>query len=253
MKQLVILAGGKGTRLKERTGDHPKGMIPVCGKPVLEHQIELAQRYKFDHVHLLVGYGADEIIHYFGNGLRWGLNISYQLDTHLAGTTHSLLHSYTQLSPTFFVLYGDEMVDVDLDLIGFFHKYHHADVTMLVHPSEHPEDSDLVEVDSSDNIQRVYRRSWDSAYGNVYDDQIPLSIAPLYVMQKLQLNYWRFAIPVTKSPNIARDLFPLMLANKRRLMAYRSDEYIKDIGTPERYDSVCAEWEHRHDYQSHTA
>lgn len=242
MKQLVILAGGMGTRLKDRLNGKPKAMIPVCGKPVLEHQIELAQRYGFADIQILAGHGAGDIMWHFGLGTKWGTPITYQVDRELLGTAHSLFHALVDLEPTFFVLYGDQMLDVDLDKLGAFHADNRADVTVFVHPTDHPQDSDLVELNyGTDQILRFHRKP----------NRMPgeFGCAGLYVMRKRTLQEWKDLC----LQDIVRDLFPLMVADNNYLLAYKSDEYIKDIGTPERYDQVCAEWEHRHDYQSHSA
>ena len=79
-KQLIILAGGVGTRLKARLGDLPKPMIPIGGKPLLEHQIELARRHGFNDVFIFAFYQTERIQAHFGTGEEWGVSIKYIIE-----------------------------------------------------------------------------------------------------------------------------------------------------------------------------
>lgn len=86
MKQLVILAGGMGTRLKARLGDLPKPMVPIAGKPLLEHHVELAKRHGFDDILIFACYRADLIERHFGDGSRWGVRIRTIVEREPLGT-----------------------------------------------------------------------------------------------------------------------------------------------------------------------
>src|ERR1051325_5990979 len=148
MKQLIILAGGKGTRLKDRLGDLPKPMIPVGGKPLLEHQVELAKKFGFTNLVFFVHYRADLIEKYFGDGKRFGVQIRYILERDPLGTAGAVLAGFDLLAERFVVIYGDTMVNVDLKRLWHAHEQHRADATLLLHPNDHPLDSDLVEVNA---------------------------------------------------------------------------------------------------------
>ena len=113
MKQLVILAGGKGTRLKDRLGDLPKPMIPIAGKPLLEHQVELAKKYGFTDLLFFVHYRADLIQEYFGHGEKWDVTITYLIEPEPLGTAGAVLTGFKHLADRFLVMYGDTMVNVD--------------------------------------------------------------------------------------------------------------------------------------------
>src|ERR1044071_1232195 len=106
-RQLIILAGGKGTRLKERLGDLPKPMIPIAGKPLLEYQIELAKKYGFTDLIFFVHYRADLIESYFGAGKKFGVRIQYILEKEPLGTAGAVLAGFEKLAERFVVLYGD--------------------------------------------------------------------------------------------------------------------------------------------------
>ncbi len=230
--QLVVIAGGKGTRLQERLGDRPKPMVEVDGKPLIEHQVLLARKHGIGDILILTGYGAEYIERYFGDGSAWGVRIDYQRELEPLGTAGALLDARHKLEDTFVVMYGDTMVNVDLQKLIASHSAG-ASATLLVHPNDHPQDSDLVEMNERNEIVAFhpYPHAADANLQNLVN-------AALYVFSKQ-------ATELARSPaDIAKQLFPALLANGKTLCGYRSREYIKDAGTPERLDRV------RSDYQS---
>lgn len=234
MKQAVILAGGKGTRLQSVLGDLPKPLIPIGGKPLLEHQFELCRRHGFVRVLVLAGYRADRIQKFCGDGSRWGLEVRCEVEGEPLGTAGSVLAALPLLASRFLVLYGDEMVHVDLDRMWRAHAAVDGAATLLLHPNDHPLDSDLVEVDAQDWVTAFHHRPHppDALFQNLVN-------AALYVVERAALEPRRAD---KGSLDFGRDLFPAMLGRGSRLLGYRSPEYIKDIGTPERYDRVCREY-----------
>jgi D,D-heptose 1,7-bisphosphate phosphatase len=235
MKQLVILAGGKGTRLKDRLGDLPKPMIPIAGKPLLQHQVELARAHGFTEVLMFVHYRADLIQQHFGDGNRYGLRIRYIVETEPLGTAGATLAGLEQLAGRFAMMYGDTMVNVDLTRLWNTHERSGADATLFLHPNNHPLDSDLVEMDSADWVTAFHNRphATDKFFQNLVN-------AGLYVFEKRALEPWR----ENKQPmDFGKDLFPAMLRRGSKLLGYNSPEFIKDIGTPSRYDWVCGQYD----------
>jgi len=235
MKQLVILAGGKGTRLKDRLGDLPKPMIPIAGKPLLEHQIELARGHGFTDVLLFVHYRADLIQQHLGDGSRFGLRLKYIVETEPLGTAGATLAGFEQLAERFAMMYGDTMVNIDLTRLWNAHESSGADATLFLHPNNHPLDSDLVEMDAADWVTAFHNRphSTEKFFQNLVN-------AGLYVFEKRALEPWR----ENKEPmDFGKDLFPAMLQRGAKLLGYNSPEFIKDIGTPARYDWVCGQYD----------
>ena len=234
MKQLVILAGGLGTRLKALLGDLPKPMIPIGGKPLLEIQVELARKHGFTDILIFACYRADLIEAHFGDGQRWGVNIRYVLEKEPLGTAGAVLAGFDQLADHFVVMYGDTMINVDLDRFWQSHLTSGADATLFLHPNDHPLDSDLVESASDGWITAFFNRPHpaDRWIQNLVN-------AGLYVIRKQSIAGWA-ATP--RHLDFGKDLFPDMLRQGRKLLAYNSPEYIKDIGTPHRYEKICAEF-----------
>ncbi|MGD0615508.1 MAG: HAD-IIIA family hydrolase [Verrucomicrobiota bacterium] len=235
MKQAVILAGGIGKRLRARLGDLPKPLIPIGGRPLLEHQIELARKHGFERITLFACYRADLIEECLGDGRRFGVKVEYVVEREPLGTSGAVLAAYDTLAEDFLVLYGDTMVNVDLGRFWERHQRSGADATLLLHPNDHPLDSDLVETDAGDWITAFHNRPHppDRWFQNLVN-------AGLYVLRKSALQPWARS---TAAMDFGKDLFPAMLDRGARLLAYNSPEYIKDIGTPERYDRICAEFD----------
>lgn len=239
MKQLVILAGGKGTRLKERLGDLPKPMIPIAGKPLLEHQVELAKKYGFEELIFFVHFRADLIEQHFGDGKKFGVRIRYVLEREPLGTAGAVLAGFEPLAERFVVMYGDTMVNVDLERFWRAHGEHHADATLLLHPNDHPLDSDLVEVDTKSRVVAFHNRPHPEGIWRQN-----LVNAGLYVVEKRALEPFHAERSTEHGTllDFGKDLFPVMLTRGANLLGYNSPEYIKDIGTPQRYDRICSEF-----------
>ena len=234
MKQLLILAGGKGTRLKDRLGDLPKPMIPIAGKPLLEHQIELARAHGFTEVLLFVHHRAELIQSHFGDGQRWGLSIRYIIEREPLGTAGAVLAGFAELAERFAIMYGDTMINVDLTRFWQAHEQSGAVATLFLHPNNHPLDSDLVEVDATDRVTAFHNRPHPP--GKYFQNLVN---AGLYVIEKSALAPWR---DNTRSIDFGKDLFPAMLTRGMKMLGYNSPEFIKDIGTPDRYDWACAQY-----------
>ena len=253
-RQLIILAGGAGTRLRERLGDLPKPMIPVAGKPLLEHQVELAKQHGFTDLIFFVHYRADLIEKHFGDGERFGVRIRYILEKEPLGTAGAVLAGFEHLAERFVVLYGDTMVNVDLSRIWSAHEQVHAAATLLLHPNDHPFDSDLVEINAESLVTAFHNRPHE---GNVWRQN--LVNAGLYVLEKTALARFQDLVsPVAPSPrpspppgergrplgilDFGKDVFPALVSAGEKLLGYNSPEFIKDIGTPARYDKISAQF-----------
>jgi len=158
VQHLVIVAGGKGTRLAAVAGVVPKVLVPVGGKPVLQHQLELAAAAGIHAVTILAGYRADQITAFIGDGSRFGVKAQVSVEQEPMGNAGALLQALDALPEEFFVLYGDVMLAIDLPCMAKDHIGRQADVTVMVHPNDHPYDSDL----SAIPLQRRWRmpRRW---------------------------------------------------------------------------------------------
>jgi histidinol-phosphate phosphatase family protein len=231
--QVVILAGGRGTRLGEHARAVPKPMVAIGGRPNLEHQLLLAKRYGFKNVLFLVSHLADRIEAHFGDGRSLGAEISYCIEDPPLGTAGALRHADTLLQDRFLVLYGDVFVECDLARLWTDHANRRPLATLVVHPNDHPYDSDLVEADAEGCISKIHPKP------RPQDQYLPnLVNAGVAVIERKILDL----IPPGRHLDLASEIFP-SLARDGVLGAYRSAEYFKDFGTPERLARVRSDFE----------
>ena len=214
--QAIIMAGGQGTRLKELTADLiPKPMIEICGKPLLQWQIENLRSNGIDDIIIIVGHLGEQIINKF-EGVRY-----YKEDKPL-GTAGILPQLEDILEDDFFLVYGDLFFDIDLQRMMEFHRSHQARGTAFVHPNSHPHDSNLVVVDNNYRIKEIMPKG----------ESLPwwmhnLTNAGIYIFNKKILEVF----PTTEKVDLEKDILPEI----RYFYAYRSTEYVKDIGTTARF------------------
>lgn len=236
MKQAIILAGGKGTRLQERLNGLPKPLIDICGKPLLERQIETLKSYGFDQILILVNHGADQIIEFCDSKDNWNIDIQCLDDGQPLGTAGATIQILPKLADEFLVVYGDTMFDIDLNRFQAFHDEDKlASATLFLHPNDHPQDSDLVAMNEQCRITGFYPYPHDP---KVY---LPnLVNAGMYYFRKDLLKPW---VGSAAALDFGKDIFPALIKQGVLLRGYNSPEYIKDCGTPKRLDRVSAHYE----------
>ena len=227
--KVVIIAGGQGTRIASVNSEIPKAMIPVAGKPVLEYEVELAKRYGFTDFLFITGHLGSIISDHFGDGSKWGVNIEYYQEEKPLGTAGALGLLKDRLTEDFFVLYGDTITDFDMQAMLAYHKSKSADATLFVHPNDHPYDSDIVSLDANNQVTAFCHKPHPEAFvsHNVVN-------AALFIFTPKILEM----IPIGRKSHIEKDVLPACIAAGMNLFGYKSFEYIKDMGTPDRYHAV---------------
>ena len=226
--KVIILAGGFGTRLSEYTEDIPKPMMPVLGKPLLAYQIDLLKAHGFTTVWLIVNHMYEHIESYFSDGKDFGVDIKYYVEEKPLGTVGGVKAIEAQLKEPFLVLYGDVLMDMDLSRLVAFHHNKNADATLVVHPNDHPYDSDLLAVDNESRVTAFYAKPHPEGlrYRNLVN-------AAAYVFDPVVLEHLE---PGVKA-DFGKDIFPT-LHSKLNVFAYNTPEYLKDMGTPDRLEKV---------------
>ncbi|MEX1365240.1 MAG: HAD-IIIA family hydrolase [Nannocystaceae bacterium] len=230
MTAAVILAGGKGTRLASVSEGRPKPLVPVAGVPVVVRQIELLVRYGIDEVFLTTGYRADVLEAELGDGSRWGIALHHVREDTPLGTAGGVAALADRLHEDFLVLYGDVLVHIDLQRLLDFHRESGAHATVVVHPNDHPYDSDLVDLDEQGRVRGFHPKPRP-------DDgpDLPNMVsAALYVLSPSALSH----IETGVKQDFVRHIFPRMMAQGAPLFAYHTTEYLKDMGTPDRLARV---------------
>lgn len=228
--KVVVIAGGQGTRIASVNSEIPKAMIPVEGKPILEYEVELAKRYGFTDFLFIIGHLGDHVKSYFGDGSQWGVSISYYQETKPLGTAGALGLLREQLREDFFVFYGDTVMDFDMRSMLDYHQRHQADATLFLHPNDHPYDSDIVDVDQTGRVRQFHNKphAEDFVSRNMVN-------AAVFIFSPRVLEH----ITVGVKSHIEKHVLPACLAAGLRLFGYVSFEYVKDMGTPDRYYAVC--------------
>jgi len=227
-----ILAGGKGTRLKGITPDNmPKPMVNIAGKPILQYQIEFLAKNYLKKVVLSIGYGAEAIKKYFGDGERFGLEIKYSEESELLGTAGAFKYAepFFNDAKDILVLYGDIIFDIDLNRLIEFHRSHSGLGTLLVHPNDHPFDSDLLEANRANKIMKFISKPHpaDQYYQNLVN-------AGIYILKP---EITRF-IESERKLDFGQDVFPALIDAGKYFHAYRTSEYVKDVGSVQRHKEV---------------
>lgn len=230
--KVVIMAGGKGTRIASINADVPKPMIEICGKPILEHQIECLKRQNFKDITLVIGHLGNVIENYFGNGKKFGVNINYITEETPLGTGGALYFLKGEIEDDFLLLNGDVIFNVDIKRFYKKHKENEALVTILTHPNSHPYDSGIIESDAEGRVIKWYTKEEERKW---YRNRVN---AGLHMISNELLN--RFDAAVKK--DLDRDILKPLIEEKK-LYIYDSPEYVKDMGTPERFLSVSQDME----------
>ena len=225
--KVVIMAGGKGTRIASINADVPKPMIEIEGKPILQYQIECLVRQGFRDIILVIGHLGNVIKDYFKDGKDFVANISYIYEETPLGTAGALFFLKDQISEDFLLMNGDSILDVDIERFRNAHLRNDGLVTILTHPNSHPYDSGVIIADESGLVRRWLTKEEERTW---YKNRVN---AGLHMISPKLLQ--RFLAPEKK--DLDRDILKPLIAEKK-LYIYDSPEYIKDMGTPDRYYSV---------------
>lgn len=239
--KVVIMAGGRGTRISSVASDIPKPMIRIGNKPVLEHEIECLKEQGFRDIIITVGYLGNVIKDYFGDGQKispvtgesFGVNIEYYFENEPLGNAGALYRIKDKLGDTFLLLNGDVMFDIDFKRFIESHFKSDALTTIFTHPNTHPYDSGLIITDKNNRvIQWLNKEEERPLY---YQNRVN---AGLHVMSSQVLNKKVNEKKIDLDRHILKPL-----AETGTLYAYDSSEYVKDMGTPERYKEVSKDYE----------
>lgn len=220
----VIIAGGKGTRIAELYPDIPKPMIPIDGVPVLQREIECLRKQNISELIITVGYKADKIMNYFGNGENFGVHIEYFVEKSPLGNAGALLKIKEKLNDDFLLLNADSIFEIDLRRMIAFHKRTGGEATIAVHPNDHPFDSGLIVYDGNYKVTQWINKEEprNGYYRNVVNAGVHILSTAIFDK--------KFKGEIL---DLDRDVLKPLIANGA-LYAYKTSEYIKDMGTPER-------------------
>lgn len=236
----VIMAGGKGTRISSIASDIPKPMISIGGKPVLEYELEGLRDQGFTDIIITVSHLGNIIMEYFGDGAKispvtgkpFGVHIEYFFEKEPLGNAGALFKIKDKLNSDFLLLNADAIFDVDFQRFVDFHKNHGGLVTLFTHPNNHPYDSGLIIADKDGRVEKWLTK--EDPRPDYYQNRVN---AGLHVVSPQILN-----VDIgTAKVDLDRQLLK-PLAGSGKMFCYDSPEYVKDMGTPERYYSVSKDF-----------
>ncbi len=229
--KVVIMAGGKGTRIARVNSEVPKPMIPIEGKPILEHQINTLKRQGYTELILIIGHMGNVIRDHFGDGSKYGVHIQYITEESPLGTAGALFFLKEQLKEDFLLINGDILFDVDIRRFRDYHRKQNSIATILTHPNDHPYDSGIIVADQDgkviDWLHKEDSRLW-------YKNRVN---AGLHMLSPEVFSLF----PDLQKRDLDRDVLKPLIG-RGQLSIYDSPEYVKDMGTPERYCSVTKDF-----------
>lgn len=229
-----ILAAGLGTRLRSLGLDVPKVMVPIGGKPLLEHHLELFKQQGIHEFIVNLHYLPEKITDYFGDGQKFGVSIIYSHEPKLLGTAGAVKKMELELrGGSFIVFYGDNLVRVDFGPLVEFHRARRAEATVALFASPEPWTGGVVETDSNGRVLQFVEKP------DRKQISTNLISAGIFVLEPRVLD----VIPAGQFYDFGRDVFPRLLAQRRRVCAMEPKAYIQDVGTPERLAKAQRDFE----------
>jgi NDP-sugar pyrophosphorylase family protein len=211
----MLLAAGLGTRLRPLTDHLPKCMVPVGGKPILEHTIEWLKSYAVTEVMINLYYLPQSVMEYFGDGSKWGTKITYSVEKEILGTAGGV-KKVAQFfeEEAFIVWYGDNLCTCDIERLSAFHHVQAGIATIALYRREDVTQCGIVELDASERILRFLEKPRPE---QVFSHWVN---AGIYICKPDALSH----IPSNKPSDFGRDIFPALLADGQQLYGYRLSE-----------------------------
>jgi mannose-1-phosphate guanylyltransferase len=226
--QALILAGGKGTRLRPLTVYTPKPIVPVVNRPFILYQLDVLRRAGITEITLSLSYQPDKIEHLLGDGSDYGVNIRFVTEPSPMGTGGAYRFGVASDAPTL-VLNGDILTDLDISKVIAFHKKRKASATVALTPIANPEAYGLVETDQEHNVLRFLEKPRPEEIADLAINTINVGV---YILEPEILGL----IPRGENRSFEYDVFPEILRRRMKFVAFTlNGDYWRDIGTCQSY------------------
>jgi NDP-sugar pyrophosphorylase family protein len=228
----VLLAAGKSTRIASLSGGIPKPLLPVQGEPILARNVRLLANAGLQNIWVNLHYRGDLIRAALGDGSAWGVRIRYSDEPTILGTAGGVRKLLPKLGQTFLVVYGDNLVQLDLRAFAEFHVEHRADVSLAIFGESTPNTGmagGRVALTDDDRVVAFVE-------GEIDGSAAPFVNAGVYVVE----NHVLKDFPMARFLDWGRDVFPALLARPARLLGYRIDGYCLGLDTPTSYERGLA-------------
>jgi mannose-1-phosphate guanylyltransferase/phosphomannomutase len=221
----VIMAGGEGTRLRPQTSNLPKPMLPLVGRPMMEHIVSLLRRHGITDIVVTVAFLPNAIRSYFGNGSELGVRMVYATEETPLGTAGSVRNAREELTERFLVISGDVLTDIDLTSMIEFHEKNSALATLALCAVENPLEFGIVITREDGSIERFLEKP---GWGQVFSDTINTGI---YVLEPEIFD----VIPEGRAVDFSSEVFPAVLEAGGPIFGYVANGYWEDVGTTAAY------------------
>ena len=206
-------------------------MLPVGGKPMLQHQLELLKKYGITKIIINLHHLPDFVTNYFGDGKRFGVNIEYSNEPELLGTAGGIKHAEALLSDPFLVMFADNLTDMNISEVVAYHYCHRGAGTITVYPSESPETMGVVLTDPYDTITQFLEK-----HPNPPTNEVSAGVC---IFDKSILKH----VPKATPYDLGSQLYPDLLKKGVILKRFNPKAYVQDTGTPERYEKAQKDYE----------
>lgn len=231
IKKAIVLVGGEGTRLRPYTYELPKVLLPIHGKPMVQHVLELLKSHGVTEIYLAIYYKGDKVREYFGDGSRFGLNIRYIEEKTPLGTAGPLRLAKKYLDETFFIVWGDILSDIDLTDFMHFHKNNEGLTTVALTTVDDPSRYGVAAMKGSKIVEFVEKPKKEDAPSNLIN--AGMAIMEPEVVEKF--------VPLKGKAMVEYDIYP-KLAAEGKLYGYPFQGQWIDTGTHEAYEKAIREW-----------
>ena len=225
----IIMAGGFGTRLRPLTNNLPKPMVPMANRPMIEYIIELLKKHSIEDLTALLYFQPESLKACLGDGSAFKVSIDYWSANVDYGTAGSVARAMREkpgaAKEATLVISGDVLTDIDLTKAVEFHKKSKSAATIVLTRVENPLSFGIVITDKKGRITRFLEKP---GWGEVFSDTINTGI---YILDEAVLEF----IPEGSEFDFSKDLFPLLLGNKKPIYGYVAGGYWKDVGSLEEY------------------
>ena len=222
----VIMAGGKGTRISSISSTIPKSLLTLNSKTVLQYQLESLKKEGLTEIIICIGFMSDQIIDFIEANNSFGMDISFVIESEPMGTAGAL-RLIPKLSGDFILVYGDIIFDIYFKKFINFHISKKGIGSLLIHPNDHPQDSDLVQINNDSKVTSLLMKNEKK---ELYKNNVNSGV---FILNSKILKY----VPKSKF-DLVNDIFPKVLFDKKELYGYESSEYVKDMGTPNRIREI---------------
>jgi NDP-sugar pyrophosphorylase family protein len=230
----LVLAAGEGSRLRPLTLSRPKPMLPIGGRPLLEHTLRWLRSYGVEEVVINLHYRGDVVTSYFGDGSGVGVRLQYSPEEKILGTAGAVRKLLPYFDGPALVVYGDLLTNIDLERLWAFHARNTPAITLSLYEPQNPQDCGIVELDKTGAVVRIEEKP---AADRLFS---ALAFSGVMLLHRSVIEM----IPADTVYDFGYHLLPRAIGSGLPVygLPIGKSEYVIDIGTPERYSRACREW-----------